>query len=98
MHMYFRIYGIVKFYPLMLFCDSLFMSVCIKFCVFYGSGVIVCGFLDLHIRKVMQMVSFDLSIILTFLLLHYVIFISIFVLVTSLLYNRWLMGVVTWFF
>lgn len=41
-------------------------------------------FLDFYIRKVMEMVAFDLSIILIFLLLHYVIFISIFVLVTSL--------------
>jgi len=46
----------------------------------------------------MKMVYFDLSLILTFVLLHYVICISIFVLVTPLLYDRWLMGVVTWFF
>ena len=48
----YRIGGIVKFYPLMLLCDSLFMSVCIKLFDFYGSGVTVCDFLDLHIRKV----------------------------------------------
>jgi hypothetical protein len=33
--MYFRIDGIVKFYPLMLLCDSLFMSVCINFFFFF---------------------------------------------------------------
>jgi len=73
MHIYYRIYGRVKLYPLMLLCDLLFMSVCMDFCDFYGSGVIVCGFPDLHIRKVIKMESFDLSIILTFLLLHYAI-------------------------
>jgi len=69
------------------------------FCDFYGSGVIVCGFLDLYIRKVIKMEFFDLSIILTFVLLHYVIKCScMFLLVTSLLYDRCLAGVVMRFF
>jgi len=73
MSVYIRSSFFFKFNPLMLLFDLLFMSVCMNFCDFYGSGVIVCGFPDLHIRKVIKMESFDLSIILTFLLLHYAI-------------------------
>ena len=47
----------------------------LTFAFFHVSGVTVCGFLDLHIRKVIKLLSFGVSIIFTFVLVHYVIFV-----------------------